>query len=683
MSPEARSLSSSVNSLNAAARKLPIHAYKESFLRLLADNQSLVVVGETGSGKTTQIPQWCHEYLAKDNNIKQCVACTQPRRIAAMSVSSRVAKEMGVQLGEEVGYSVRFDSMTSSKTVLKYLTDGMLLREAIIDGLLLTYRIILLDEAHERTLQTEMLFGVIRRALTMRNDPNSKYPNLKVIVMSATIDVKLFKGYFNCPVLVSKGRQYQVRNMFATVPQSDLLTSCLTAVFQLHRTCNPGDILVFCSGQDEIQTLVSLCRKISKELPESLRNLIALPLYASLPANCQMKVFEPSQVTNGAQKVIRRVIFSTNVAETSITIPDIKYVIDTGMFKCRTYCPKTGLESLKVNRISKAQASQRSGRAGRIDSGTCYRLYTRSEYEAMSDHLSPEIQRCNLDGVILQIISIGIKNLNTFEFLQRPNEEQLRSALRHLIALKSITKSVKNQTNGTKEQSQKVAFPISDGEDPLKFDYELTKLGKKLSTFPLSPSMSRILIAADDLGCLDEALTIISLLYVENIFHILPNQRSRAESMLEKFQTNEGDLIMLLRIFRAFKKVANLNRTGLKGWCNEHFIHTKNLKLAVMVRKQLLSLCKTSGMSASSCGQDTEIVRKAFVYGLFNNIAQMWNGKYRNKDSTELNVHPSSCLFKSKPECIMYVELVETNKPYMRNCSLIDIAWVRELQHEK
>lgn len=691
-----------INNLSGQATKLPVNAYKGSFFKLLSENQTLLVIGETGSGKTTQIPQWCLEYCFRKTK-QSAVACTQPRRIAAMSVAARVAKEMKVTLGQEVGYSVRFEACTSEKTRLKYLTDGMLLREAMLDGLLTSYGVIILDEAHERTLQTEILFGVIKRALVARNSYESSLPPLKVVVMSATINVKLFKSYFNSPILQIEGRQHPVQDLFTEVPQSDLLSSTLICVFQVHRTCDEGDILVFCSGQDEIQSLIALTKKILKQAPESLKNLIPLPLYASLPAAHQMKVFECRRVpqTNGfssngddssddvrlTSSFTRKVIFATNVAETSITIPNIKYVIDTGKVKCRTYCPKTGLESLKVTTISKAQAKQRSGRAGRVAPGTCYRLYTNEDYAHMCDYLPPEIKRCNLDGIILQMISIGIKEINTFDFLEKPDEGRIKAALTNLLNLKAIKSTltldnIQTASNVNQEASlnkKKSMDSSSDDDRLMTLSYELTAVGKKLCAFPLSPSMSRIILAANELNCLDEALTVVSLLAIENLFHIPPNKQSQAETMLQKFHSNEGDIIMLLKVFKAFKRTSLLNRTGLKIWCAEHFIHIKNLKMARLIRKQLADLSKSLGMNPSSCGQDTSILRRALTYGLFNNVATMWDGKYRNKSCNEIYIHPSSCLFRTRPECILYVEIVETNKCYMRNCTLIDMNWIREV----
>lgn len=684
--------------------KLPVCKHKDAFNRLITENHAVLIVGETGSGKTTQIPKWCVDYCRRNSN-DLSVACTQPRRIAAMSVAARVAKEINCKLGTQVGYSVRFEQSYTSETRLKYLTDGMLLREAMLDDMLSAYGVIILDEAHERTLQTEILFGVVKRIMSKRNyGTDKKLSPLKLIVMSATMNVKLFRRYLNCPLLSIEGRQHPVQDMFTELPQSDLFKSTLTCVFQLHRTNGEGDILVFCSGQDEIQSLVKFTLRILKQAPEELQNLVPLPLYASLQAEDQLKIFEVNKVaptTNGFSSnngstsnsknspvsFTRRVIFATNVAETSVTIPNIKFVIDTGKVKCRTYFPKTGIESLKVTNISKAQAKQRSGRAGRVGPGTCCRLYTSEEFSQMSDHLPPEIRRCSLDSVLLQLISIGINNIASFEFLERPDGARIKAALSNLLALKAIKVDSVTATNNVHNELQPVArirdSPTKREQLPddlmLNLNYELTNLGKRLSAFPLNPSMSRIIIAANELGCLDEAITVVALLSIDNLFQINPGRQNQAESMIQKFHSNEGDIVMYLKVFKAFNQVKQIIKSGRLRWCNEHSINTRNLKVSLMIRKQLIELCANMGMTASSCGQDTSILRRALTYGLFNNVATMYNGKYRNKSCDELYIHPSSCLFKVRPESILYAEIVETNKCYMRICTLVDQNWVREV----
>lgn len=672
------------HALHNERQNLPIWCFKDRFLKLLSENNVLVLVGETGSGKTTQIPQWCAEFTKS----KQRVACTQPRRLAAISVAERVACEMDTTIGDQVGYSVRFQACYSAKTTLKYLTDGMLIREAMIDEYLNQYGVIVLDEAHERTLQTEILFGILKKILQHRNGDASLKP-IKVVVMSATMNVKLFKKYFDCPILAIKGRQFPVQDMFAEYKQSDYTTSTLMAVFQIHRTSNEqGDILVFCTGQEEIESLISLFRRALKQAPDSFQGLTAMPLYASMPTAQQLKVFAQHPTLNGTssmqngkpKSLSRRIIFATNVAETSITIPNIKYVVDTGKVKYRHYCPRTGLESLKVVNISKAQAKQRSGRAGRLFSGTCYRLFTEEEYESMEEYLPAEIKRCNLENIIFLMISIGIKNINDFQFLEIPEESRILAALKHLLSLKVIRATLPASrlhsdimTNGNSAQSSNVQNQVICKE------YELTNLGKKISMFPIEPKMGRILLAADELGCLDEAIIIVALLYIDSLFFIPSNMQEQADSILEKFKSNEGDLIMYLKVFRSFQKNLSLNKKDIKTWCKDHYINRKNLKIAIEVKKQLTKLCQSLSLKSSSCGQNTEKLRRALTSGLYNNVATMWNGKYRTQLKEDVQIHPSSCLFRARPECVLYAEIVETNKCFMRKLATIDKSWITSI----
>ncbi|XP_016382236.1 ATP-dependent RNA helicase DHX33 [Sinocyclocheilus rhinocerous] len=365
-------------------KQLPIYQSRTQLINQIRQLHNAVFIGETGSGKTTQIPQYLYEAGIGRQGI---IGITQPRRVAAISLAARVAEEKKVQLGKLVGYTVRFEDVTSSETKLKFMTDGMLLREAIGDPLLLRYTVVILDEAHERTVHTDVLFGVVKAAQRKRTEQN-KIP-LKVVVMSATMDVDLFSQYFNkSPVLYLEGRQHPIQIYYTKQSQSDYLQAALVSIFQIHQEAPAShDILVFMTGQEEIEALARTCRDISKHLPESCGPMTVVPLYASLPPAQQLRVFQP------APKGSRKVVLSTNIAETSITISGIKYVIDTGMVKAKRYNPGSGLEVLAVQRVSKAQAWQRSGRAGREDAGSCYRLYTEEEFDNLANMTVPEIQR--------------------------------------------------------------------------------------------------------------------------------------------------------------------------------------------------------------------------------------------------------------------------------------------------
>lgn len=373
---------------------LPVFEYRADFMRLLAEHQCIVLVGETGSGKTTQIPQWCVEFA--NSMGKKGVACTQPRRVAAMSVAQRVSEEMDVILGQEVGYSIRFEDCSSAKTLLKYMTDGMLLREAMSDPMLETYQVILLDEAHERTLATDILMGVLKEVIRQRSD-------LKLVVMSATLDAGKFQQYFdNAPLMNVPGRTHPVEIFYTPEPERDYLEAAIRTVIQIHM-CEEmeGDILMFLTGQEEIE---EACKRVKREIdnlgPE-IGELKCIPLYSTLPPNMQQKIFEPAPPKRANGAVGRKIVISTNIAETSLTIDGVVFVIDPGFAKQKVYNPRIRVESLLVSPISKASAQQRAGRAGRTRPGKCFRLYTEKAYKnEMQDNTYPEILRSNLGNFI-------------------------------------------------------------------------------------------------------------------------------------------------------------------------------------------------------------------------------------------------------------------------------------------
>merc|ERR1719359_1100097 len=403
---------------------LPVYQYKASFLEAVRDYQILIVVGETGSGKTTQLPQFMHEVgYTKIGKI----GCTQPRRVAAMSVAARVAKEMGVKLGHEVGYSIRFEDMTTDRTLLEYMTDGMLLRSFLNEPDMASFSVMIIDEAHERTLHTDVLFGLVKDVARFRED-------LKLVISSATLDAEKFSEYFdNAPIFNIPGRRYPVSIHYTKAPEANYLDACVITVLQIHLTQPLGDILVFFTGQQEIEEAMELIDFKTRGLGSAMAELLVLPIYATLPTDMQAKIFEPTP--EGARKVV----LATNIAETSITIDNIVYVIDPGFAKQNAYNPKTGMESLVVVPSSKAAADQRAGRAGRVKPGKCFRLYTKWSFEhELEDQNAPEIQRTNLGGVVLMLKSIGIDDLINFDFMDAPPPETLMKSLEQLYALAAL-----------------------------------------------------------------------------------------------------------------------------------------------------------------------------------------------------------------------------------------------------
>ncbi|KAJ3191900.1 putative ATP-dependent RNA helicase dhr2, partial [Entophlyctis luteolus] len=572
------------------------------------------------SSVAPELPQYLYEAGFAS---KGMIAITQPRRVAASSIAKRVSEEVGVRLGEEVGYSVRFDDRTSSATKIKYMTDGMLLRELLSDRNLSKYSVIILDEAHERTLRTDVLFGMVKAIQKVRDD-------LKIVVMSATLDAARFSEYFNnAKTIFIPGRQFPVRVFNAVERQEDYVDSALVATFQIHVDEPPGDILVFLTGnggQDEIETVEKLLKEHLFELPTG-----------SLE---QQKVFSPAPPNT------RKVILSTNVAETSITISGIRYIVDTGMAKVRAFNPKHGIESLAVVPISKASALQRLGRAGREAPGVCYRLYTEEGYASLSDVSEPEILRCNLANVLLTLKAAGVDDLMGFEFLDRPPRASLVRALEHLYALRALN---------------------SKGA--------LTPEGRKMAEFPVDPALAKVLIHSQALECTSEVISIIAMLSVETVFFSPTDKRDAANEAKSKFINHDGDHLTLLNVMRAYMSV-----NGDREWCIENFVNGRAVKNAMDIREQLASFCENSGIPPNaSAGNEVEPILQCFLQGFFTNVAsRQMDGSYQTFAGKQIaHIHPSSVLFGKKLPLVMYHELVQTSRQYMRNVSGISLQWMQ------
>ncbi|CAG8440529.1 3457_t:CDS:2 [Ambispora gerdemannii] len=631
--------------LLSTRRNLPVHAQRHEFLNLVHESQFVVFVGETGSGKTTQIPQFlCYDELPHLK--KKQIACTQPRRVAAMSVAKRVADEMDVKLGEEVGYNIRFEDCSGPKTILKYLTDGMLLREAMNDPKLERYSAIILDEAHERTLATDILMGLIKEIAKKRQD-------LKVVVMSATLDAEKFQKYFNdAPVLTVPGRTFPVEIYYTPEAERDYLEAAIRTVMQIHACEDEGDILLFLTGEEEIE---DACRKIKQESEELMRQtelgpLKVLPLYSSLPPQQQQRIFEEPPVSaNG--KLGRKVIVSTNIAETSLTIDGIVYVVDPGFSKQKVYNPRIRVESLLVSPISKASAQQRAGRAGRTRAGKCFRLYTEKAYtKELQEQTFPEILRSNLGSVVLQLKKLGIDDLVHFDFMDPPAPETLMRALELLNYLGAL-----------------------DDEG------ELTANGNTMAEFPLDPQLSKMLIESPNYKCSNEILSITALLSVPNVF-LRPNElKKQADEAKAKFAHTDGDHLTLLNVYHAYK--SNINDPE---WCYNNFLSSRSLKSADNVRQQLkriMERCDEELISTLFTDKNYYInIRKALTAGFFMQVAHLEkSGHYLTcKDNQVVQLHPSSSL-GHQPEWVLYNEFVLTTKNYIRTVTEVKAEWLLEI----
>lgn len=646
---------------------LPITVVKDALMEEVRKSESLVVVGETGSGKTTQIPQFL--YRAGYGNI----AVTQPRRVAAISIANRVAAEIGCEVGDTVGYSVRFEDATSRATRIKYMTDGMLLREAMLDPTLSAYSVVVLDEAHERTLHTDILFGLVKRAQKSyktkesidfnKGDKDNGKPlwrttPLKIIVMSATLDAKLFSDYFDdAKVVWVLGRQHPVEIFYTPSPEEDYRDAAMLTILQINLDDPPdsGDILVFLTGQEEIEGLAKILREKARLLPPTAPELVICPIFAALPSEAQMRVFAPTP------KGKRKVVLATNIAETSITIPGIRYVIDTGVCKARGYNSRIGIETLSVVPISKAQARQRAGRAGREGPGRCYRLYMEESFEGLRDATVPEIRRCNLSTVVLQLLALGVRNVLTFDYIEKPSVDALKRALVSLASL------------GALDEKGAISDP----------------LGRRMAQFPLDPQYAKTLIMSHDYKCSEEVLTIISMLSAESIFVTNTVKSDFSEqtgnSVKRVFASTEGgDHITLLAVYNEYVKIAEASR---KQWCKEHSINYKTMLKVESIRSQLKDYYTQQGLTLTSGlpkgAESTEQVRRCFVTGFFNNVATLRPDKtYRTVLGNQLvYVHPSSVLFgiKPQPTSLLYNELVHTSKSYMRDVTPISNKWLLEI----
>ncbi|KAH9986863.1 P-loop containing nucleoside triphosphate hydrolase protein [Russula vinacea] len=618
-----------------ARKKLPVFAQMEEFYEMFNKHQIIVLVGETGSGKTTQIPQFV-VYSDMPQTKKKLVACTQPRRVAAMSVAKRVADEMDVTLGKQVGYSIRFEDMTEpGTTFLKYMTDGMLLREAMHDPDLERYSTIILDEAHERTLATDILMGLIKSLVKRRKD-------LKVIVMSATLDALKFQKYFTidepAPLFKVPGRTHPVEIFYTQEPEPDYVEAAIRTVLMIHRAEDPGDILLFLTGEEEIE---DACRKIKIEADDLLANdpdtvgpLSCIPLYSSLPTQQQQRIFDPAppaRVTDGPPG--RKVIVSTNIAETSLTIDGIVYVVDPGFSKQKLYNPRIRVESLLVTPISKASAQQRAGRAGRTRPGKCFRLYTEKDFmKELEEQTHPEILRSNLANTVLELVKAGVKDLVRFDYVDAPAPETLMRALELLNFLAALD---------------------DDGN--------LTALGSKMSEFPLDPQMSKMLIASPEFSCSQEILTIVAMLSVPNIWLRPNNQRKEADSAKQLLTVPDGDHLTLLNVFNEYQ-----NNLHDRNWAWNNYVSARALAQADNVRAQLLRVMERL---------EVDLVTKSYQDQThhYMDIRKRWL-----RDNQVVSLHPS-CGLDTQPEWVLFNEFVLTTRHYIRTVTEIRPDWLLEL----
>lgn len=633
-----RPFSNKYHEILKTRKTLPVWEARDDFLDLVKKNQIVILVGETGSGKTTQIPQFLVQGGYTKGN--KCICVTQPRRVAATSVAKRVSEEMDVQLGQHVGYTIRFEDCSSPKTVLKYMTDGMLLREAMGDPKLKRYSVIVLDEAHERTLSTDVLFGMLKELL------KEKRKDLKLIIMSATLDAGKFQDYFeSAPVMKIPGRLYPVEIFYTPEPERDYLEAAIRTVIQIH-LCEPdGDILCFLTGEEEIE---AACKKIEEEisnLGKEVPPLRCLPCYSTLPPQLQQRIFEPPPPGG------RKCVIATNIAETSITINGVVYVVDPGFAKQKVYNPRIRVESLLVSPISKASANQRAGRAGRTKPGKCFRLYTEQAFEKeLQEQTYPEILRSNLASVVLNLKKLGIDDLVHFDWMDPPAPETLMRALEQLNYLGALD---------------------DDGN--------LTDIGSLMSQFPLDPQLCKCLTVAPKFKCSNEVLSIVAMLSVPRVFLRPKEAQDEADEAKARFAHQDGDHLTLLNVYHAFKQ----NKED-KNWCYENFLNYRSLKSADNVRAQLSRIMQRLNLPLVSTDFNSKDyypnIMKAMVSGFFMQVALLdKKGLYVTvKDNQVVALHPSSVL-DHKPQWVIYNEFVLTSKNFIRTVTEIQGEWLLDL----
>jgi len=589
----------------------------------------------------------------------------KPRRVAATTVALRVAEEVGCEVGKEVGYSIRFEDVTSASTRIKFLTDGLLIREALVDPLLSRYSVIMVDEAHERSISTDILLGLLKKIRKRR-------PELRIVISSATLQAEEFAGFFSadatevpatpvvddakiCTIVSLEGRTYPIDVLYLEAPAEDYFEKAISTVLDIHDKEPAGDVLVFLTGREEIESAVEAVKERVSQWPDDAMAVLPLPLYAGLSTDQQMYVFEE------APENTRKVIFSTNIAEASVTIDGIVYVVDCGFVKQRAYNPQTGIETLTATAVSKAAAAQRAGRAGRTKPGKCFRLYSEDAYLGLPDANIPEIQRSNLAPFVLQLKALGIDNVLRFDFLTPPPAELMVKALELLYSL------------GALDDYAKLAKP----------------LGLRMAELAVEPMMAKTLLSAPSFGCLSEILTIAAMTSLGGAVWVQQDGgRRQMESSRRKFAAEEGDHITLLNVYQAF---VGKGRKESK-FCRENHLNFKALTRAVSIRAQLKrylerfginvdeSLSNDSPLNTNPAGKPEQI-RRCLTTGYFAQAARMQaDGTFRNvAGGTVLHAHPSSLLFNRKAEWVIFHEVMETgSKTFIRDISKIEKRWLLE-----
>ncbi|MBN3308345.1 DHX40 helicase, partial [Amia calva] len=661
-----KSKSSLKGSLINDSEKLPIFQHKEKLVRAVKVNPFLVVTGETGSGKTTQLPQYLYRAGFCETGT---IGVTQPRRVAAITVAQRVAQEVGCSLGRAVGYQVRFDDCTSKDTVIKYMTDGCLLREILADPRLRQYSVVVLDEAHERSLNTDILLGLLKKLFLDGKGGAGQAAALKVVVMSATLETDKLSAFLgNCPVFAIPGRTFPVAEIFCDLigpkdtESSVYVKEVVKVALEVHTSEPAGDILMFLTGQAEIEKACDILYQRAESIDyhydvqdRSVEGLLILPLYGSMPTDQQRQIFQPPP--NG----VRKCVVATNIAATSLTINGIRYIVDSGFVKQLNHNSRVGLDILEVVPIAKSEAQQRAGRAGRTSAGKCYRIYSREFWEkCMPEYMVPEIQRTSLTSVILTLKCLGVHDVIRFPYLDPPEERFILEALKQLYQCDAIDRRG-----------------------------QVTRLGRLMVEFPLSPGLTCALLKAAALGCENLLLPVAAMLSVENVF-IRPGQPEKQQEADVKHRElaaqagGSNDFTVLLSVFRQCR-----DSESPASWCRDHWVHWRAVKSALSVetqlRETLLRLKQLKDFPVETFdGPKSELLRRCLCSGYFTNVARRSVGRTfctMDGHGSVVHIHPSSTLFgqEAQLDWIIFHDVLVTSRVYVRTVCPIRYEWVKEL----
>ncbi|KAF7315767.1 hypothetical protein MIND_00092700 [Mycena indigotica] len=663
-------LSNGVSSTIQEQRQdLPIARGREALVHEISANEVTILIGETGSGKTTQVPQYL---LDAGISGEGTIGITQPRKVAATSLASRVSTEQGTPVGGRVGYAVRFEERVGPDTRIKYMTDGMLTRELLGDPLLSRYSVIVVDEAHERTLRTDLLLASLKKILGQRNGKEKekgkgkeKYNPLKVVVMSATLEAQKFSRFFNnAKILYVKGRQHPVKIYHTAHSQTDYVDAAMRTFFQIHIDQPAGDVLIFLPGQEDIESLEKSLEMFARQLPVDFPSVKVVPMFAALQPSQQQVVFAPPP------KGSRKCILATNIAETSITIPGVRYVIDTGKSKEKRYLAGPtggGLDTLLTRDITKSSATQRAGRAGREGPGFCYRLYTEEAFKKMATAPEPEILRCSLSQAILQLMCLG-QDIQQLELMDSPDDDASEfdpTFFRMTVLIIGVVIS-----------ALKSLFLLG----AIDSKRELTPLGRAMASFPLEPIHARTVIASKDLDCTAEVLDIVSVLASSSkLFVDVTDKRTEIADARRKLVHPTGDHLTLLNTLKAYRAVGSEDQDGddiedkslgkagrntRREWARQHFVNERTIREAANIRNQLRISCTRAGIDwKTSCGDKDEPVLLALTHGLAQNTALITpDGTYKQTMGQQIvKIHPSSVMADKKVPAIIFDELVSVH----------------------